>query len=62
MSNNISVDLEQQTEACCNCDSEDEKFCVVVTRLGKPADHFCLSCISALHAKLDRVLREVPTL
>lgn len=62
MSNGIRIELEQQTLPCGNCEADDEKFSIVITRLGKPADHFCLSCASSLNNKLDRIMREVPTI
>lgn len=61
MSNNIKVDLEQMTTPCCNCDADDEKYVVVVSKLGKVAEHYCLSCASALQSQLYRLMREVPT-
>lgn len=60
MSNNISADLELMTQECCNCEVDDEKYVVVVSQLGKPAAHYCLSCATSLHNKIDRILREVP--
>jgi len=58
----ITVDLERQTEPCGACDSDSETLVAVVTRLGRPADHYCLSCACTLKDKLDRLLREVPTI
>ena len=57
----LKIELERMTEACSVCDSEDEQLVIVVSRLNKPADHYCLSCACSLVSKLDKLLREVPT-
>lgn len=57
---NVTVDLERQTEPCCDCDSDDEQLVAVVSVPGIKALHFCLSCACSLNNKVERLLREVP--
>lgn len=57
---NLKVSLEQQSDACVVCDVDDERYTIVVSKLGHPAEQYCLTCASSLHNQLDRILREVP--
>ena len=58
----IQVGLIEQQSPCAGCETIDERWTIVIEKNVTNVDEICLSCACQLHSKLQKLLREIPTI